>query len=148
MISRRGFLAGTAAALLADATGPSFAQQTARTRVIDIHAHWYPPQWLELVEKEAGANGGRVERNARGNMVIVIPGLSVTFQPQYTDIPSRLKHMDQAGVAIRGFFRDPAPVDERHRETALLQVQCAADADDAGAEHDRVGRGARAHSRP
>ena len=57
MITRRGFLAGTAAALLADATGPSWAQQAARTRVIDVHAHWYPPQWLELVEKEAAANG-------------------------------------------------------------------------------------------
>ena len=33
-------------------------------------------------------------------MVIVIPGLSVTFQPQYTDIPSRLKTMDQAGVTM------------------------------------------------
>ena len=33
-------------------------------------------------------------------MVIVIPGLSVTFQPQYTDIPSRLKVMDQSGVTI------------------------------------------------
>ena len=33
-------------------------------------------------------------------MVIVIPGLSVTFQPQYTDIPSRLKAMDQAGVTM------------------------------------------------
>ena len=34
-------------------------------------------------------------------MVIVIPGLSVTFQPQYTDIPSRLKTMDQAGPMRR-----------------------------------------------
>ena len=33
-------------------------------------------------------------------MVIVIPGLSVTFQPQYTDIPSRLKVMDQSGVTM------------------------------------------------
>ena len=82
MLTRRHFLAGTAAALLADAARPSWAQQAARTRVIDVHAHWYPPQWLELVEKEAGTNGARVERNARGNLAIVIPGLSVTFQSQ------------------------------------------------------------------
>ena len=73
MFTRRGFLAGSAAALMAHATGPSSAQQTPRTRVIDIHAHWYPPQWLELIEKESGDNGARIERNARGNMVIVIP---------------------------------------------------------------------------
>src|SRR6267154_4169233 len=100
MLTQRDLLAGSAAALLAGAAGPSFAQQAARARVIDVHAHWYPPQWLELVEKESETNGARVERNARGNLVIVIPGLSVTFQPQYTDIPSRLKHMDQAGVTM------------------------------------------------
>ena len=33
MLTRRDLLAGSAAALLADATGPSFAQQTAHTRV-------------------------------------------------------------------------------------------------------------------
>src|SRR6187397_2160448 len=99
MFTRRGFLAGSAATLMA-ATGPSRAQQTPRSRVIDVHAQWYPPQWLYLMEKEAGDNGGKIERNAPGNMVIVIPGLSVTFQPQYTDIPSRLKVMDQSGVTM------------------------------------------------
>ena len=100
MVTRRLFLAGSTASLLAGAASPSWAQQTPRPRVIDVHAHWYPPQWLELIEKEAGENGARIERNARGNLVAVIPGLSVTFQPQYTDIPSRLKAMDQAGVAV------------------------------------------------
>src|SRR5438128_627981 len=100
MVTRRIFLASSASALLASATAPSWAQQTPRQRVIDVHAHWYPPQWLELVEKEARENGGSVERNARGNLVVVIPGLSVTFQPHYTDIPSRLKRMDEAGVTM------------------------------------------------
>ena len=72
-----------------------------RVKVIDVHSHWYPPEWLELVEKEAVDNGAtKIERNARGFMVISIPGLGVTFQPQYTDIPSRLKAMDEKGVAI------------------------------------------------
>jgi aminocarboxymuconate-semialdehyde decarboxylase len=100
MFTRRDFLANSAIAVLFQSTGASRAQQTSNTRVIDIHAHWYPPQWLSLIEKEAGDNGAKVERNARGNTVIVIPGLSVTFQPRYTDIASRLKAMDAAGVGM------------------------------------------------
>ncbi len=99
MLTRRGFLAGSAAAAL---LGRPFAAaaQNARVRAIDVHAHWYPPEWLALIEKEAGANGAKVERNQRGHMVIAIPGLSVAFQPQYTDIGSRLAAMDKAGVAM------------------------------------------------
>ncbi len=100
MLTRRGFLSYSTIAFLSQSTGVLRAQQTLRARVIDIHAHWYPQQWLSLIEKEAGDNGARVERNARGNTVIVIPGLSVTFQPRYTDIASRLKAMDAAGVVI------------------------------------------------
>lgn len=101
-ISRRSFLAGSAAAIAAgslDAAAQGTPPAT-RVKVIDIHAHWYPPEWLELVEKEAEGNGGTPERNARGFLVVKIPGLTVTFQPQYTDIPSRLKAMDAAGVAM------------------------------------------------
>src|SRR5689334_1734526 len=100
--TRRAFLASSTAALAAS-YAPAWGQAAPPTRVkvIDVHSHWYPPEWLELVEKEATDNGAtKIERNARGFMVISIPGLGVTFQPQYTDIPSRLKAMDEKGVAI------------------------------------------------
>jgi aminocarboxymuconate-semialdehyde decarboxylase len=77
------------------------AQEIApRVRVIDVHAHWYPPEWIALLEREGDANGAKIGRNARGNVTATIPGLSVSFQPQYTDIDSRLKTMDKAGVAM------------------------------------------------
>src|SRR3954469_6467510 len=75
--SRRAFLAGSAAALAAS-YAPALGQAAPPTRVkvIDVHSHWYPPEWLELVEKEAVGNGAnKIERNARGQMVISIPGL-------------------------------------------------------------------------
>ena len=31
---------------------------------IDTHAHWYPPEFLELLGKDGPANNGGVERNA------------------------------------------------------------------------------------
>ena len=102
MFTRRDLLAGSAAALVAgsfDASAQDGAKQT-RVRVVDVHAHWYPPEWLALMEKEGDANGAKMSRNARGLLVATIPGLSVVFQPQYTDIKTRLASMDKAGVAM------------------------------------------------
>ena len=60
MFTRRGLLAGSAAALLSG-TIDSRAQETAkisRVKVIDVHAHWYPPEWVALL----GARGRRQRR--------------------------------------------------------------------------------------
>ena len=106
MFTRRDILVGSASALVAgsiDASAPISAQdgpKQTRVRVIDVHAHWYPPEWLALMEKEGDANGAKMSRNARGLLVATIPGLSVVFQPQYTDIKTRLASMDKAGVAM------------------------------------------------
>ena len=101
MFTRRGLLAGSAAALLS--TIDSRAQdatKATRVKVIDVHAHWYPPEWVALLEREGDANGAKMGRNQRGNVSIQIPGLTVSFQPQYIDIGSRLAAMDKAGVAV------------------------------------------------
>src|SRR5262245_63626307 len=102
MVTRRGLLLGTAAAALSGAfdAHAQDAPQRPRVRVIDVHAHWYPPEWVALLEREGDANGAKIGRNARGHLTASIPNLSVSFQPQYIDIDSRLKAMDKAGVAM------------------------------------------------
>ena len=102
MPTRRQLLAGTAASVLAApvAARSAAAQQTPRVRVIDIHAHWYPPQWIDLLVKQGEANGAKMGRNPRDQITVGIPGLGVTLQPQYTDIPTRIAAMDKAGVAM------------------------------------------------
>ncbi|HEV2042718.1 MAG TPA: hypothetical protein VGT81_22190, partial [Casimicrobiaceae bacterium] len=35
-------------------------------RVVDIHAHWYPADWLELFERDGPAEGAKLERTASG----------------------------------------------------------------------------------
>ena len=97
MPTRRQFLAGIAAIA---AAGPAAAQPAPRVKVIDIHAHWYPPEWIDLLVKEGEANGAKIGRNARDFITVGIPGLGVTLQPHYTDIASRLIAMDKAGVAM------------------------------------------------
>jgi aminocarboxymuconate-semialdehyde decarboxylase len=105
VITRRGFvagfLAGTTATLLAGTTHAA-AQEAARpprVRVIDIHAHWYPPEWADLVQREGEAHGAKIGRNQRGDITVGLPGIGAVLQQHYIDIPSRLERMDKAGVA-------------------------------------------------
>jgi aminocarboxymuconate-semialdehyde decarboxylase len=99
-ITRRGFLGGSAATLALRPRGAATQGIVPRVRVIDVHAHWYPPEWIALMEREGEANGAKIGRDARGYVTAAPRGLRVIFQPQYTDIESRLKSMDKAGVAM------------------------------------------------
>jgi len=35
---------------------------------IDTHAHWFPPEWIDLVAKEGGKNGAEVATDATGKI--------------------------------------------------------------------------------
>ncbi len=111
MITRRDILLGSAAGLVVGSVDglaqtrfqgpPPGPPPATRVKVIDIHAHWYPQEWLDLVEKESlGQGATKVERNARNLLQVQIPGLTVTFQPRYTEIPFRLQVMDAQGVTM------------------------------------------------
>lgn len=90
MLSRRHFIAGTATTVVAGSRARMACAQAAnRVKVIDVHAHRYPPAWIELVKRKGEAAGAKITENARGQTVIQIPGLGVTLQQQYIDIPQR-----------------------------------------------------------
>ena len=65
---------------------------------IDVHAHWHAPDFVALIEKEGGNNGAKVSRNARGQVVLGVPGIGTVFQEQYMSLETRLKAMDATGV--------------------------------------------------
>jgi aminocarboxymuconate-semialdehyde decarboxylase len=67
---------------------------------IDTHAHWYPPEWVELIAKEGAANGGEVGRTEQGRVTLVAPGIRLrpTFSPPYVELAVRLKLMDEGRV--------------------------------------------------
>jgi aminocarboxymuconate-semialdehyde decarboxylase len=95
--THRGWAQGTSGGTSAETAAPEAGK---RVRVVDVHAHWYPPEWVALMEREGDANGAKMGRTERGLVAATIPGLSVVFQPQYIDIGSRLAAMDKAGVAM------------------------------------------------
>ena len=97
-ISKRDFMIGAAVAggglLLGRADG---AAQTQR-RVIDAHTHWYPAEWVELVQKEGEAAGARLGRTERGAITFSAAGIGAAFSPNYIDLESRIKSMDETGI--------------------------------------------------
>ena len=103
---RRTFLLGMAAAGGAAITGCATTTPKAPTLrgynvpAIDLHAHWHAPDFVALIEKEGGANGGKVSRDAKGQVVLDVPGMGTVFQEQYMSLEVRLKAMDATGVDI------------------------------------------------
>jgi aminocarboxymuconate-semialdehyde decarboxylase len=67
---------------------------------IDTHAHWYPPEWVDLILKEGEKNGAKLSKNDKGHVTITAPGIALkgTFQPTYVHLSERLKLMDAARV--------------------------------------------------
>src|SRR3954468_20766289 len=104
-ISRRDFLAaaGTAAgALVGGCAGTATAPGTARpsVRTVNVHAHWYPQEWVDVVEKDGPANGVKLGRTAKGYLTMSVPGFTAPFTPERVDLGVRLKMMDAANVDV------------------------------------------------
>ena len=105
-MTRRRFLAGLAAAGGTMLTGcADMPAQTGRrgynVRIIDAHAHWYPREFVTLLEKEGPANGARMGKDAAGDPVVLsVPGgtQASTMRRNMTDIDLILKEMDERGV--------------------------------------------------
>jgi aminocarboxymuconate-semialdehyde decarboxylase len=73
--------------------------------VIDIHAHWFPREWLDLLEAEGPANGAKMGTNAKGWRTLTLPGFALVqnFQPDMIDLETMIAEMDKASIDIRVF---------------------------------------------
>src|SRR3972149_3300904 len=74
-------------------------------QIIDVHAHWFAPEWVELLEREANANGATMGRNDQGWSTIAIPGVALvqSFPSDMMDLDFMIKAMDAAGIDLRVF---------------------------------------------
>ena len=97
-ISKRDFLFGAAATAGGLMLGRSDAPGQTRTRIIDAHTHWYPPEWVELIQKEGEAAGARIGRNERGGITFNAAGIGAVFSPNYIDLDSRIASMNETGI--------------------------------------------------
>jgi aminocarboxymuconate-semialdehyde decarboxylase len=82
-------------------------------RIINTHAHWYPQEWVDLLEKEGADNGAVIGRNARGEVTFNKAGTqfrgledkkvkgNIAFRRNQIDIEMRLKAMDDTRVDVQ-----------------------------------------------
>ena len=74
-------------------------------RITDVHAHWFAPEWVALLEREAPANGAKIARNDKGHASLQIPGVALvsSFPPDMVDLATVLENMRSARVDARLF---------------------------------------------
>src|SRR5512140_558386 len=69
-------------------------------RTVDIHAHWYPEEWLRLFEKEAPKEGGALERLAGGGYRIKAKAITNAFDERFVVVDQRVEEMGKRRVDV------------------------------------------------
>lgn len=71
--------------------------------VTDLHAHWFPQPWIDLLLREADANGAKMGRNEEGHLMLDITGVPLKsfFRPDMIEPAIILRNMNDAKVDVR-----------------------------------------------
>jgi aminocarboxymuconate-semialdehyde decarboxylase len=97
--------AGLAAAVAMGSPGDLPAQnQTARTpdlRVIDIHAHYFPEAYLDLVATDGKRFNAGYRMTDKGWYIQTPAGNNGPLAAKFIDLKARIADMDQQGVAVQ-----------------------------------------------
>ena len=69
-------------------------------QTIDIHAHWYPEEWLKLFEKDGPKEGATLDRTAKG-YTIRTERIVNSFTDEFVSLDLRLQGMRRQGVDLQ-----------------------------------------------
>ena len=75
------------------------SRTTPSNRVVDIHAHWYPSDWLRLFERDGAAEGAKLERTEKG-YTIRTERVVNAFDDEFVHLDLRLKGMERQRVDV------------------------------------------------
>src|SRR5690349_15864350 len=67
---------------------------------VDIHAHWYPEEWLALFAKDGANEGASLERKEGGGFVLRAKNISNGFDERFVVVDERIKAMDQRRIDV------------------------------------------------
>src|SRR5437773_461452 len=103
-------------------------------RAIDIHAHWYPQEWLQLFEKDGAKEGARLERTA-GGYRLKTETLVNAFDERFVELASRIEKMDEKRIGVHALSLTTPMVNWASPALGLALAQAYNDA--ASAAHGR-----------
>ena len=69
--------------------------------IVDFHNHYYPEAYLTRIER--GDTSARLERDAKGRLLLHYPGDYNVIVPGHRDIDERIRIMDEHGVDVQAF---------------------------------------------
>ncbi len=106
-----------------------------RPAVVDIHAHFVPEGYLDLVESEGARHGVGLRRGPDGPVIMVGEIPFGPISPRYHDLGLRLRTMDSQGVTVHALSLMPPMV---YWADEALGVRLARLVNDAMAEAARA----------
>ena len=68
-------------------------------RAIDIHAHWYPKEWLDVFEKDGAREGASLER-AAGGYRLKAKHITNAFDERFVVVSQRVEEMDKRRIKV------------------------------------------------
>jgi aminocarboxymuconate-semialdehyde decarboxylase len=68
-------------------------------RTVDIHAHWYPEEWLALFAKNGAAEGASLERSG-DRFMLRAKHITNAFDERFVVVDERVKAMDARGIDV------------------------------------------------
>ena len=103
-------------------------------RTVDIHAHWYPEEWLALFAKDGAAEGASLERTGE-RFMLRAKHISNAFDERFVVVDERVKAMDARGIDLHALSLTTPMVYWASAPLALALSQAFNDA--ASAAHRR-----------
>jgi len=68
-------------------------------KTIDIHAHWYPDEWLKLFAKDGAREGASLEQRD-GRFHLKAKQITNAFDERFVVVDERVKAMDKRGIDV------------------------------------------------
>jgi len=69
-------------------------------KTIDIHAHWYPEEWIRLFERDGAKESASLQRTGGGGYRLQAKQITNAFDERFVVVSERVKEMDKRGIDV------------------------------------------------